>query len=224
VLVLGLDTATPACSVAVADVTVGAASDGRVRELASVQIVDPRRHGELLATLIARALRDAGIERAQLDAVVAGLGPGPYTSLRVGIVTAAALADALAIPAYGVCSLDGMVPELASGSEVVTVATDARRREVYFARYRAEQRVGGPSVAVPAQVAAGLEPGERVTGAGGELYADVFGAAHDPSGPQYPSPLALIRRAHDEHVLASPPKPLEPLYLRRPDATPRAAA
>jgi tRNA threonylcarbamoyl adenosine modification protein YeaZ len=216
VLVLGLDTATPACGVAVADVV-----DGQVRELAAVQVVDARRHGELLAPLITRALREAGVSPGELGAIVVGLGPGPYTSLRVGIVTAVTLADALAIAAYGVCSLDGMASD---SPGTVTVATDARRREVYFARYRSGERVAGPSVAVPATVAAGLEPDERVTGAGGALYAQVFGAAYDSSGPLHPSPIALIRRAGEGGLIGSAPTPLEPLYLRRPDATPQVAS
>ena len=212
-LVLGLDTATPACVVALAEVT-----DGQVRERTSSHVVDARRHGELLAPMIQQALRDAGAAAADLEAIVVGLGPGPYTSLRVGVVTAAALADALSIPAYGVCSLDGIGP---LGPAVTTVATDARRREVYYARYQGGKRIAGPEVAKPAAVAAELAPGERVVGGGGELYADVFGAAYDASGSQYPRGLALI--THALRLLGGAARPLEPLYLRRPDATPRPA-
>jgi tRNA threonylcarbamoyl adenosine modification protein YeaZ len=214
VLVLGLDTSTPACSVALCR----AAEPDPVRELGRRQVIDPRRHGELLAPLIAETLAAAGSGVRELGAVVVGLGPGPYTSLRVGIVTAEALADALGIPAYGVCSLDG----LAEPAATVTVATDARRREVYWARYLEGQRVAGPAVEAPAAVAARLGSGARVIGAGGELYASVFGSAYDPSGPRYPDPVRLVELAVAQ--FDHPAGPLVPLYLRRPDATPRVAA
>jgi tRNA threonylcarbamoyl adenosine modification protein YeaZ len=220
VLVLGIDTSTPACGVVLCEVA--GAGPKESRPLSRREVVDPRRHGELLTPLISRTLESAGAVPGGLGAVVVGLGPGPYTSLRVGIVTAAALADALGIPAYGICSLDGFAPVDGAGAAVVTVATDARRREVYWARYAGEQRVAGPGVAAPAEVAARLGPCERVIGAGGELYAAVFGAAFDPAGGRFPDPAALIRRSAGD--LTSPPKPLVPLYLRRPDATPRAAA
>lgn len=147
-----------------------------------------------------------------------GLGPGPYTSLRVGIVTAAALGDALGIPVHGVCSLDGLV----AGAVSVTAVTDARRREVYWARYQDGVRLAGPDVSSPQSVAALLAPGERVIGAGAELYSSVFGASFDPDGPRHPDPAVLIRRAVP--LLATTPGPLVPLYQRRPDATPRTAA
>ena len=218
-LVLGIDTATPACTVALAEVPDGAAGELVLR--AAHEVIDARRHGELLAPLIRQVLADGGAGVSDLGTVVCGLGPGPYTSLRVGIVTAAALADAAGIPAYGVCSLDGVGP-LPAG--LVTVATDARRREVYVARYRDGRRVSGPAVVAPALVAAGLEPGERVVGAGGELYAAVFGAAYEPDGPRHPAAARLIARAAEDGLLTTPPVPLQPLYLRRPDATPRTTA
>ena len=101
--------------------------------------------------------------------------------------------------------------------------TDARRREVYWARYENGVRIAGPDVsAPPSSSRESLAPGERVIGAGAELYAAVFGAAFDPAGPRYPDPAALIRRAVP--LLGTPAAPLVPLYLRRPDATPRTAA
>jgi tRNA threonylcarbamoyl adenosine modification protein YeaZ len=214
VLVLGLDTSTPAVAVALCEV----GSAGHIAELARREVVDARRSGELLAPLIDEALKEVGRPRCSLDAVVVGVGPGPYTSLRVGIVTAAALADALGIAAHGICSLDG-VPR--SGPEPVTVATDARRREVYWARYAGNRRIAGPDVAAPAELAASLGPGERVIGAGGRLYAEVFGGAFDPAGAQYPDPAQVIREATSS--LGQPAGPLVPLYLRRPDASPAVA-
>jgi tRNA threonylcarbamoyl adenosine modification protein YeaZ len=124
VLVLVLDTATPACTAAVVDVAVAARAGvtraGVTRSGASPanpltavtravrSTVDAKRHGELLAPSVRAVLADAGVRSAELAAVVAGTGPGPYTSLRIGVVTAAAFADAAGIPAFGVCSLDGI--------------------------------------------------------------------------------------------------------------------
>ena len=213
-LVLGLDTSTPACGVVLCDVA------DSIRELARREVVDPRRHGELLAPLISEVLGAADVSKADLGAIVVGLGPGPYTSLRVGIVTAAALADALGIAAYGVCSLDGLVPAGSVGT--VTAATDARRREVYWARYSGAERVAGPAVSLPADVVSALVEGERVIGAGGEVYASVFGSAFDTGALRYPDPLRLIQVGASQ--LGTVPQPLTPLYLRRPDAKPLAAA
>jgi tRNA threonylcarbamoyl adenosine modification protein YeaZ len=213
VLVLGLDTSTPATGVALCT----ASPSGQLSGLIHRENVDPRRSGEVLIPLINEALAAAGHVAADLDAIVVGVGPGPYTSLRVGIVTAAALGDALGIPVHGICSLDGFAVD---GAATVTVATDARRREIYWARYTAGRRIAGPDVSAALEVAAQLVPGERVIGAGAELYEAAFGAAFDPTGARHPDPAALIRRAD----LSAPAEPLVPLYLRRPDATPRTAA
>jgi tRNA threonylcarbamoyl adenosine modification protein YeaZ len=218
VLVLGIDTSTPATGVAVCDVDAAAAGLAR---LAAQQVVDPRHSAEVLTPLIELALAECGRRPADLEAIVAGLGPGPYTSLRVGIVTAAALGDALGIPVHGVCSLDGLVDGLIDGVSV-TAVTDARRREVYWARYQDGIRVAGPDVSSAQVVSAQLAPGERVIGAGGELYSSVFGVSFDPEGPRHPDPAVLIRRAVP--LLTAAPGPLVPLYQRRPDATPRTAA
>lgn len=212
-LVLGLDTSTPATGVALCTVEV----DGGVTDVGRREVIDPRRSGEMLAPLISEVLTAAGSKTTDLGAIVVGLGPGPYTSLRVGIVTAAALGDALGIPVHGVCSLDGFV---LAGEARVTVATDARRREIYWARYESARRIDGPDVSAAQDVASAMTPGERVIGAGAELYAAVFGASFDPEGPRYPDPAGLVRCAN----LSAPAQPLVPLYLRRPDATPRPAA
>jgi tRNA threonylcarbamoyl adenosine modification protein YeaZ len=218
VLVLGIDTSTPATGVAVCQAHPDVHPDTATEQLTALEVLDPRHSAEALAPLIIRALDGCHRAPRDLEAIVAGLGPGPYTSLRVGIVTAAALGDALAIPVYGVCSLDGLVD--AAGR--VTAVSDARRREVYWARYENGVRTCGPDVSSPQLVADALEPGERVIGAGAELYAAVFGAAYDPTARRYPDPAALIREAVPQ--LGTSAVPLVPLYQRRPDATPRTAA
>jgi tRNA threonylcarbamoyl adenosine modification protein YeaZ len=208
VLVLAIDTSSPAVTAGV--VTVG----GDVAPAAERTALAPRGHGELLAPSIAGCLDDLGVAPADLAAVVVGTGPGPYTGLRVGMVTAATFADALGIPVYGVGSLDALGASCADEQSLL-VATDARRREVYWARYEHGRRVTEPAVARPGDVP--LDGVTAVAGAGGELYADAW--------PQlarrlerYPDPLALVRLARDRIVAGAPTETLNPLYLRRPDA------
>src|SRR6185312_13975554 len=117
------DSATPAITAAVARVSAGP----DVSVLAERVTEDARSHGELLAPSVAAVLSESGHRATDLGAIVAGVGPGPFTGLRVGLVTAAALADTLGIPAYGVCTLDAIGADAGPGR--VLVATDARRRE-----------------------------------------------------------------------------------------------
>jgi tRNA threonylcarbamoyladenosine biosynthesis protein TsaB len=197
-VLLAFDTATPAVTVAVHDGT-----DVR----AESTHVDAMRHGELLAPAIADVLDRAGATRTDLTGVAVGVGPGPFTGLRVGLVTARTFGAVLGIPVHGVCTLD----VLAAAAEVdgpFVVATDARRKEVYWASYADRlTRVGGPHVAKPADV----EVTGAVVGRGAVLYPDLLGPA---APPEYPSAAVLARLVArgEAHVVAP-----EPLYLRRPD-------
>jgi len=266
VLVLAVDTATPAVTAAVVDLITG-------RPRAVRCAVDARRHAELLGPAIREALAEAGAAPQDLAAVVAGRGPGPFTGLRVGLVTAAAFADAAGIPLYGVCSLDAIgaaalpagglpaagrpavlpaaahpatalpaappsdgklpaaahpdgefaaaahpaeAPPPASGDRLL-VATDARRREVYWAAYAGGTRVHGPAVDRPAVLAERL-PELGVTamaGAGAELYAELLALPLRP--PAHPDPVALALLAADRVRAGAPGEVPAPLYLRRPD-------
>lgn len=205
-LVLCLDTSSAAVTAAV--VSVSSELDVRSERVA----VDARAHGELLAPFVRSCLVDAGAQPGDLGAVVAGVGPGPFTGLRVGLVTAAVLADSLGIPAYGVCSLDGIAGAVEAPS--LLVAADARRHEVYWARYHDRVRVAGPDVARPADVATGGLA--AMTGAGARLYAEVLGLPllH----VDFPSPRALVAVAAERIRAGAPGETLTPLYLRRPDA------
>jgi tRNA threonylcarbamoyl adenosine modification protein YeaZ len=207
VLVLALDTATPASTAALAEVT----GDG-MRGIAERRTVDPRAHGELLAPEIAAVLDEAGIRPPNLGAIVAGVGPGPFTGLRVGLATAVSMGQALGIPAYGVCSLDAL--GLAAGPGRVLAATDARRREVYWATYADGHRTRDPDVARPADVAADVE---RAVGEGALKYSDVLGLPIDGL-LLYPPGAALVSLAADRIRNGAPAERLTPLYLRRPDA------
>ncbi|HEY2175276.1 MAG TPA: tRNA (adenosine(37)-N6)-threonylcarbamoyltransferase complex dimerization subunit type 1 TsaB [Mycobacteriales bacterium] len=218
-LVLTLDTATPAVTAGVVRVD----ADG-VQVCAEQVVVDPRRHGELLAPAVRDVIRDAGTVPGEIDAVVAGVGPGPFTGLRVGLVTAVSFADAVGIPTYGVCSLDAV----ATAADPVTggrllVATDARRREVYWAVYADGGRTAGPAVTRPAELAGRLAAlgVTAMAGAGAATYADVLGLPLVE--PPYPTVAGLTHLAASRVLERGPAEPLTPLYLRRPDAVPPAA-
>jgi tRNA threonylcarbamoyl adenosine modification protein YeaZ len=196
-LVLTIDTSTPA-------VTAGVVADGEL--LAERVSVDARAHAERITPNVLAALADAGRSMADLDAVVVGCGPGPFTGLRVGMATAAAYGHALGIPVYGVCSLDA-IGGRTSGQ--VLVVTDARRREIYWARYRDGVRIEGPAVSAPADV----DPGPAQTVAGSPEHAALFGLPCVQ--PRYPGAAGLVAAVPD---WSQPPAALVPLYLRRPDA------
>lgn len=204
--VLAIDTSSPA-------VTAGVVAVGDEVTLAAVRApISPRGHGELLSPSIAACLADSGLRPADLGAVVAGVGPGPYTGLRVGLVTAATFAHALGIPTYGVCSLDAIGIACADESRLL-VATDARRREVYWARYAAGERIDGPHVDRPAEVP--LDRFDTVAGAAAELYPWP-GLSH--RSEFHPEPDRLVQLATDRIRRGAESEPLLPLYLRRPDA------
>jgi tRNA threonylcarbamoyl adenosine modification protein YeaZ len=210
VLVLAFDTATAAITVALHEWSPGEGA----RVIAVAETVDRRRHAELLAPSISAVLDEAGVDRGDLSTIAVGVGPGPYTGLRVGLATAHALGTALRVPVHGICTLDAIAWASKRTSPFV-VATDARRREVYWARYdSARARASGPSVGLPADAAA---PGLPVMGEGPVLYPDVLG---EPAGPVLPTAAALAELAVTR-LSGAPGPPLlppEPLYLRRPDA------
>jgi tRNA threonylcarbamoyl adenosine modification protein YeaZ len=216
VLLLAFDTATPAVTVAL--------HDGQ-QVLAETVTVDARRHGELLAPSIAKVIAEAGAEERDLTAVAVGVGPGPFTGLRVGLVTARVFGRTLDIPVHGVCTLDVLAraaSPAAAGREFLAV-TDARRKELYWARYSGDgERLAGPSVDRPAGIPSDLP----VAGQAAALYPDQLG---EPIWPEHPSaavlatlvteatrpaPAGAARPAPSAAVLLPP----EPLYLRRPDA------
>lgn len=215
-LLLAIDTATSAITVAL--------HDGE-SVLAESSVLDPRSHGEYLAPGIAAVLDRAGRAPADVSAVVAGTGPGPFTGLRVGLVTARTFAFARGIPVFGVCSLDAMVHQawLESAGELgrsCVVATDARRKEVYWARY--DITIAGVVRTCEPMVAKAENLGEEVRalpviGRGALLYAGSFGPRVGPLDVSAGAlaDLAAGRLAAGEQL----PEP-EPMYLRRPDATP----
>lgn len=207
--ILAVDTSTP-------QVTAGIVRDGET--VAEKLHLDARAHNEVLVPLIQQCLTDSGVAAIELDAVVVGCGPGPFTGLRVGMATAASFADALGISCYGICSLDA----LAGGVGDELVVTDARRREVYFAAYRDGQRVFGPAVAKPADVMELLKEelaAEAVDFApsharGSLSHIEQIAGLEVAAEQVFPTPTAMVEAVDFD----SAPGPLVPLYLRRPDA------
>jgi tRNA threonylcarbamoyl adenosine modification protein YeaZ len=228
VLVLAVDTATPAVTAGVVVLD----GDAPPRPLAQRVTIDAKAHGELLTPHALAALAEAGATFADLAAVVVGAGPGPFTGLRAGMVTAAALGQALDLPVHPVPTPDAIALDALgvttgtadpAGGRLL-VATDARRREVYWAVYEADgRRLDGPHVQAPAELAPRLaELGvTRAAGQGAELYANVLGLPL--VGPHFPSPAGLVAAAADQLRGHAEPAPLTPLYLRRPDAVEPAA-
>jgi len=202
-VLLAFDTSSPTISVALHD------GSDVVTEHTSARAM---KHGEQLAPLIETALDAAGVVRQDLTAIAVGVGPGPFTGLRVGLVTARTLGYVLELPVYGVCSLDVLAVEAVDTGAVGTdfaVATDARRKEVYLATYDAQgRRLTGPVVDKPAALATG----GPVVGEGAVLYPEAFPAG---LGPRRPSAGWLARTVTEERAELRDP---EPLYLRRPDA------
>jgi tRNA threonylcarbamoyl adenosine modification protein YeaZ len=219
VLVLALDTATPAVTAGVVELTDAGPVERSVRVT-----LDARKHAELLMPGVLAACADAGVALRDVDAVVTGTGPGPFTGLRVGMVTAAALGDALDVPVHGVCSLDAIAADSLAAAPTapgrLLVATDARRREVYWALYDgalhdgAPRRVDGPHVGAPATPAARVAELGAVAAAGGSAAA----VGLPEREPASPSPAGLVAVAAVALRSGVRPGPLEPLYLRRPDA------
>ncbi|MFF9777253.1 tRNA (adenosine(37)-N6)-threonylcarbamoyltransferase complex dimerization subunit type 1 TsaB [Streptomyces sp. NPDC013978] len=208
-LLLALDTATPAVTVALHDGTDVVAASSQV---------DARRHGELLLPAVDRVLAEAGTRLDAVTGIVVGIGPGPYTGLRVGLMTADTFGLALGVPVHGLCTLDGLA--YAAGAEGTVegpfvVATDARRKEVYWARYEdARTRATEPAVDRPAEIAE-LVTGLPAVGAGALLYPDAFS---DARAPEHVSAAALAALAAERLAKGEELEPPRPLYLRRPDA------
>jgi tRNA threonylcarbamoyl adenosine modification protein YeaZ len=207
---LGLDTATPVTTVAVARV-----EGDRLTVVAERGHTDPRKHGEVLPRLIVEVLAEGELEVGDLDAIAVGVGPGAFTGLRVGLATAQALGLALDVPVHGVVTLDA-VAHATGRSAPFAVVSDARRREVFWATYSdAEHPSTAPVVGPPSDAGAAL--------AGLTVFA-VPGAPDIPGieavMTEPPSAAATCAVAARAIAQGRTPVAAVPLYLRRPDVTP----
>jgi tRNA threonylcarbamoyl adenosine modification protein YeaZ len=226
VLLLAIDTSTTA-------ITVGLHDGASV--VAESTTLDARAHAEHLAPNIRAALASADAEPGDVTDVVVGIGPGPFTGLRVGIVTGRTFAFALGLPVRGLTSLDAIAHEAWLGGRRgdLLVATDARRKEVYAATYvlgdehacRVSEPIVSRAADLPAEVRA-----LPTAGRGSSLYADALSGAVAPldvSGgaladlavrrlQETPSGDGELQHVDPGHGFDG----LEPLYLRRPDVAP----
>jgi tRNA threonylcarbamoyladenosine biosynthesis protein TsaB len=222
VLLLCLDTATPQVSVAIG-------ADGGV--LGEVRLGCDRRHAEHLAPAIAYLCRELDVRLPQLSGIAVGLGPGLFTGLRVGVTTAKTMAQALRLPVVVVASLDLVAYPLRHTNRLIAAMLDARRGEVFHARYRpvpggvqrvTDYEVGAPGDLVADLVAAGDEV--LLAGDGALRYRQELGEVDrsEQAGPAFafPSAGALVElaTAHMEREDFASAWDVQPLYLRRSDA------
>lgn len=217
-MIIGLDTSSSLTSVAAIE------EDGTL--IATLEHDDPRRHAEVMAPLLQDVV--GAIDVAAVTAIAVGVGPGPYTGLRVAIASGLALGMAWQVPVHGLCSLDAVAAErqAAEPGRPVVVAMDARRSEAYWAAYdEAGVRVEGPRVRPAEEVSAALARphalwvARRVATllAGSEVHASGAPARDLPLDPHGEDSGATAASLAGAGLL--PPRPL---YLRRPDATPAA--
>ena len=198
---------------------------------------NPRGHMELLVPHIQESLAEAGLRPKDIEAVVVGAGPGPFTGLRVGMATGAAFADAIGVPVFGVDSLSATAASVAAGHQECLVLSDARRREWYSATAtEAGRLIAGPAVGKPVDVLA--EHGSKPIAVA--LTAEVARAIEKLEGEEkaatedwriitedaYPTPEGLALAGADQlwwlegegHFAERLRRPLVAQYLRRPDA------
>ncbi|WP_144659475.1 tRNA (adenosine(37)-N6)-threonylcarbamoyltransferase complex dimerization subunit type 1 TsaB [Paenarthrobacter nicotinovorans] len=212
-LILAIDTSAVASAALISD----EAMEGVVDSFATE---DTRSHAEVLAPGIEKLLAGAGVTGTDIDAIVTGVGPGPFTGLRSGIATARTLSFVWNKPLYGLMSLDAIALEVAESTAAVPeflVATDARRKEVYWARYvyvqgQLPELVDGPHVGFASEL-----PDLPVFGAGAGLYADVLRADEDFATTQ-PDAASLGQFALARLNAGQPLLDSTPLYLRESDA------
>lgn len=203
-------------------------SDGRK---ASAREEDPRRHVESLGVLLTEVLDQAGFAspaEAGITRILVGVGPGPFTGLRAGLAFAQTLGRGLRVPVLGVGSLVALAWQaLEDGSinQPILVATDARRREVYWA-VAAPNATHRVEILVEPQVGAATEAFRAAGEFGATLAAgpDIEKVADQVPVQQRSQPLEFRNLALDPGVFAAvvdahPEQPwlLDPLYLRRPD-------
>lgn len=217
-VIIGIDTSSSLTSVAVID--------GSGDAVLTRQHDDPRHHAELIGPMLSELA--AAVDRSAVQAVVCGVGPGPYTGLRVGIAAAIAFGAAWEAPVRGLCSLDALAAQVlaAHPGRGVQVASDARRQELYWAEYDAEgKRIAGPRV----RPASGFGD-EVVRGSASALWVARRAQALLLAGaPVVHVDVPLDAHGHDTGateaaLLGTVLLPPRPLYLRRPDAmVPRAS-
>lgn len=205
-MILAIETTSPVTSVALGS------TDGAVLGVLSSN--EPRGHVEFLMPAIMTLLERDGL--GALTGLAVGVGPGLFTSMRVGITTAKTLALTLDVPIAGIGSLDAIAHGV--GGEHVCAAVDARRGEVFAARYANGECIEEPAAHEPAALASLLPAGTVVAGNAHRAYPGAFDAFPttdaDPHAAAVLSlgALRLARGGGDDAIA------LEPMYVRRSDA------
>ncbi len=196
-IILGIESATARAGVAIGT------PDGVI---ASVQVTRGPRHAETLAPSIQFVCEQAGVALREVDAIAVDIGPGLFTGLRVGIATANGLAQALDCPMIGVCSLDVLAHPFRHVATDIVAVIDARRSEVYVARYGvadgALKRVVEPATASPNELV--KEVGDAL------VVGDTLGVFALPDAD------TLVELAQRRPAVN--PNEITPLYLRKSDA------
>lgn len=216
---LALDTATAACSVAVWE-------DGIIRARQLRPMV--RGQSEALMPMVVAVLAEAGLAFVDLDGVVATVGPGAFTGLRIGLAAARAMALAAGLPCLGVTTLEAVaanVPEAERRGAALLVVLDAKRADVYAQVFSAALKpLGEPRAVLPAELP-GLVPAGPLVVAGDAAVRAVEALvaagieARPSTGAGVPDAARVAAIAADRRLAGRPPLPPEPLYLRAPDVT-----
>ena len=189
--------------------------------------VEARSHTASLPALVDRVLADAGVTIGDVEGLAVSIGPGSFTGLRIGLALAKGIAFAGGLPLVGVPTLEALahVADAAPG-ETICAALDARKREVYAALFvateAAPRRVSTDVALAPEALAARLTPPCVLVGDAGEVYGEVLGAratlrpfaTHHPRG----GVIARLGAARIAVGEGANPGPLEPTYVRAPDA------
>jgi len=211
--------------------TVGSVAVARDRELVSERMFSKgSHHGRDLVPTLDAVFRRHRYGPRDIGLVAAGIGPGSYTGLRVGLAAAKALVFGVGCPGVAVTSFDAMVQNLPrQAGRSACVAVDARRRQVYFARYEASRgtwrRLEGPALSDPMSLARSLAPETIVLGNGVRAYPEAF-AAFEAAGTEMWTPRAgaVAALGYEAHVSGDAPdiESAQPLYLRAPAAVEKA--
>ncbi|KUG60518.1 hypothetical protein AVL63_09140 [Nesterenkonia jeotgali] len=220
-----------------AGASVAVLDDGQVR--AQWRTAETTTHAEVLAEAVAQTMREARVTGAGLRGVVVGVGPGPFTGLRVGLALAHSLAEVWGVPLHGVCSLDSLAQRALNQSALnqaalnqsagdsgpvsgeFLAASDARRREVYWARYRSDAHGFAELLEGPQVSAASELPDLPVVGIAASLYPQVLTPRLAEQGHWLPDAVELGQLA--ERALERDPSAVTRPAQPGPDAEPRAA-
>jgi tRNA threonylcarbamoyladenosine biosynthesis protein TsaB len=227
-LILGIDTTTLACSVALLN---------NETVLAEATLNIKKTHSERLMPLLNNLLSESGIEHEALEAIAVAAGPGSFTGIRIGVSTARALAQGLSIPAVPVCTLEAMAEAVPTPGSLICPLLDARRNQVYTALYRrnfdppfALQTVNEPAALTLDELVSELKVYDQPViflGEGLNSYASALENALPPERVVITTvPFRLCRASSvalvGQRLLAANPQAsyneLLPIYLRRPEA------